>query len=146
MVLKHLFWVYSKWQQMKARASSLNRGLSRNFCWLRNTNHVKFTEEYVMVFIFCINGIRMGIAQQEVAHNWGVECLLMAQKTRVQSQIESWKKLPKLNLMHSCSTLSIIRYVSKVKWNHPRTGLAPHRRKGVVAIENGALGHPRLRC
>ena len=34
--------------KVKKDAPSLNRGLSSNFCWLRNANHVKFTEECVI--------------------------------------------------------------------------------------------------
>ena len=44
----YLFWCYSKWQQIKENAPGLNKGLSSNFCWLWNTNHVKSIKECVL--------------------------------------------------------------------------------------------------
>ena len=41
-----------------------------------------------------------------------------------------------------CLTLSIIRYVSSVKWNNPGKGVAPPLHLGVVATEKGAFGSP----
>ena len=43
----------------------------------------------------------------------------------VQSQVESYEDLKKWYLIASCLTLSIIRYVSKVKWSNPEKGVAP---------------------
>ena len=54
-----------------------------------------------------------------------VECSLMAQETGVQSQFESYQRLKKWYLISPCLTLSIIRYVSRVKWSNPRKGVAP---------------------
>ncbi len=38
-----------------------------------------------------------------------------------------------------CLTLRNIRYVSRVKLNNPRKGIAPSLHLGVVAIEKGAF-------
>ena len=54
-----------------------------------------------------------------------VECLPMGQKTGVPSQVESYQKLKKWFLIPPCLTLSIIRYVSRVKWSNPKKGVAP---------------------
>ena len=42
----------------------------------------------------------------------------MAQEIGVQSQVESYQRLLKWYLIPHCLTLSIIRYVSRVKWNN----------------------------
>ena len=49
----------------------------------------------------------------------------MAWETGIQSQVESYQKLKKRYLIPSCLTLSIIRYVSRVKWSNPGKGVAP---------------------
>ena len=49
----------------------------------------------------------------------------MARETRVQSQVVSYQKLKKWYLIILCLTLSIIRYVSRVKWSNPGEGIAP---------------------
>ena len=54
-----------------------------------------------------------------------VECSPMARDTRVQSQVESYQRLKKLHLIPSCLTLSIIRYISRVKLTNIRKGVAP---------------------
>ena len=54
-----------------------------------------------------------------------VECSLKARKTRVQFQVESNQRLKKWYLISPCLTLSITRYVSRVKWSDPRYGVAP---------------------
>ena len=54
-----------------------------------------------------------------------VECSLMAQETKVQSQVESYKKKKKRYLIPPCLTFSIIRYVSRIKWSNPGKGVAP---------------------
>ena len=51
-------------------------------------------------------------------------CLPMVQQTRVQSQVKSYQRLKKWYLMPPCLTLSIIKYVSRVKeqsrkWKSP---------------------------
>ena len=51
-------------------------------------------------------------------------------------------KSQKWYLMPPCLTLSIIRYVSRVKGVNPGKRLAPSLPLGVVAIEKGALGSP----
>ena len=55
---------------------------------------------------------------------------------RVIRTTQKWYLIP------SCLTLSIIRYVSRVKWSNPGKGLAPFHYLGVVAIEGGAFGRP----
>ena len=54
-----------------------------------------------------------------------VECLPMVRETWVQSQIVSYQRLLKWYLIPLCLTLSIIRYVSRVKWSNPGKGVAP---------------------
>ena len=55
-----------------------------------------------------------------------VECLPIVQETGVQSQVESYQRLKKKwYLIPPCFTLSIIRYVSRVKWTNPGKGVAP---------------------
>ena len=51
-------------------------------------------------------------------------------------------KTLKLYLMPPCLALSIIRYVSRVKWSNPGNGVALSLHLGVVAIEKGAFGSP----
>ena len=48
----------------------------------------------------------------------------MAWETGVQSQVKSYQRLKKWYLMPPCLTLSIIRYVSRVKWSNPEKGVA----------------------
>ena len=54
-----------------------------------------------------------------------VECSLMARETWIQSQVESYQRLKKWYLVSPCLTLSIIRYVKRVKWSSPRKGVLP---------------------
>ena len=54
-----------------------------------------------------------------------VECLLMARETGVQSQIESYQRLKKWYLIPPCLTDSMIRYISRVKWNNPGKRVVP---------------------
>ena len=47
-------------------------------------------------------------------------------ETRVQSQVESCRRLKKrCYFIPPCFTLGIIRYVSRVKWSGPRKGVVP---------------------
>ena len=61
----------------------------------------------------------------------------MARESRVQSQVESYQRLKKWYFIPPCLTLSIIRYVSRVKW---RKEWRPPLHLSVVAIEKGAFG------
>ena len=54
-----------------------------------------------------------------------VECSPMARDSRVQSLVESYQRLKKWYLMPPYLTLSIIRYVSRVKWSNSGKGVAP---------------------
>ena len=54
-----------------------------------------------------------------------VECLLIVQETRVQSQVESYHRLKKWYLMPLCLTLCIIKYGSRVNWSKPGNWVAP---------------------
>ena len=49
----------------------------------------------------------------------------MFRETWVQSQVELYQRLKKWYLMLPCLTLSIIRYVSMVKWGDLGKGVAP---------------------
>ena len=52
------------------------------------------------------------------------------------------KDFKKWFLIPPCLTLSIIRYISRVKWSNPGKGVALPVHLGVVAIEKGAFGSP----
>ena len=54
-----------------------------------------------------------------------VECSSMIWETGVQSKVESYQRLQKWYLIPPCLTLSIIRYVSRVKWNNPGKKVLP---------------------
>ena len=49
----------------------------------------------------------------------------MAGETGIQSQVESYQRLKEWYLIPPCLKLSIIRYVSRVKWSNPEKGIAP---------------------
>ena len=68
-----------------------------------------------------------------------IECLPMAREIGIQSQVESYQSLKKWHLIPRCLTLSIIRYVSRVKWNNPKKGVVPSPAP-LVAIEKGDFG------
>ena len=55
----------------------------------------------------------------------GAECSSMVWETRVQYHVESYQRLQKWYLMPPCSTLSIIRHGSRVKWSNQGNGVAP---------------------
>ena len=70
----------------------------------------------------------------------------MARETWVQSQVESYQRLKKWNLIPPCLTVSIIRYGSRVKWSNPGNGVAPSPtpwcssyRKGSLRVTLGSL-------
>ena len=50
---------------------------------------------------------------------------MMAWEARVQSQVESYQRLKNWYLISPCLTLSIMRYVSRVKLGNSRKGVAP---------------------
>ena len=50
-------------------------------------------------------------------------CSPMAWETEVQSQVESYQRLKKRYLIPHCLKVSIVRYVSKVKWSNPGKGV-----------------------
>ena len=54
-----------------------------------------------------------------------VECSPMAWEIGVQSQVKSYQSLKKWYLTPPCLTLSIIKYVSRIKWSNPGKGVAP---------------------
>ncbi len=71
-------------------------------------------------------------------------CSSVGRETGVQSQVESCQRLKKWYLTTPCLTISIIRYVSRVKWSNPGNGVAPSPTapSPVVAIEKGAFELP----
>ena len=69
-------------------------------------------------------------------------CSPMAQETRVQCKVEWYQRLKKWYSMLSCLTLSITRYVSRVKWSNPRKEWCPLLHIDIVAIEKGAFELP----
>ena len=54
-----------------------------------------------------------------------VECSPIAQETEVQYPVESYQRLKQGYLIPHSLTLSVLRYVSRVKWNDPGKGVAP---------------------
>ena len=57
-----------------------------------------------------------------------------------ETQVESYQRLKKWYGIHPCLTLSIIRYISRVKLSNPGKGVATSFTLGVVAIEKEAFG------
>ena len=55
---------------------------------------------------------------------------------------ESYQNLQKWYLIPPGLTLSIIRYISRVKWRNPGKGVHPPLHLGAVTIEKGAFGSP----
>ena len=68
-----------------------------------------------------------------------LECSLMSRETWVQSQVESYQRLKKWYLIHPLVTLSIIRYVSRVKWSNPGKGVAPSPTLWCSSYRKGSL-------
>ena len=63
-------------------------------------------------------------------------------ENRVQFHVESYQSLKKCCLMPPCLTLSIIMYVSRIRWSNPGNGVTPSSIFGVVAIEKEAIVSP----
>ena len=63
----------------------------------------------------------------------------MAREIWVQSQVESYQRLKKWYLMLSCLTLSIVRYVSRVKWSNRGKGVAPSPTPRCSSYRKGSL-------
>ena len=63
----------------------------------------------------------------------------MVRETRVQSQVASYQRLEKWYLIPPCLTLSIIMYVSKVKWRNPGKGVAPYLTLQCSSYRKGSL-------
>ena len=57
----------------------------------------------------------------------------------VQSQVVSYQRLKKWNLISPCLTLSIIRYVSRVKWNNLGEGVASYPTPRCSSYWKGSL-------
>ena len=67
----------------------------------------------------------------------------MVRETWVQSQVASYQRLQQWYLIPPCLTLSILMYVSRLKWSNPGKEVAPYRvHITVVAIIKGAFGSP----
>ena len=63
----------------------------------------------------------------------------MARETWVQSQVDSYQRLKKRYLMPPCSTLSIIRYRSRIMWSTPGKGVAPSPTPWCSSYRKGSL-------
>ena len=63
----------------------------------------------------------------------------MAWESWVQSQVESYQRLKKWYLMPPCLTLSIKRYVSRVKWVNSGKGVAPSPTPWCSSYQKGSL-------
>ena len=70
----------------------------------------------------------------------------MVQETRVRSLVESYKRLKKWYLMPPCLALTIIKYVSRVKWSNPGKGVAPSPTPRCCSyLKRELSGYSRLR-
>ena len=69
-----------------------------------------------------------------------VEYSSMVRETRVQSQVESYRKIKKWYLMSPCLTLSIIRYGSRVKLSNLGNAVAPSPTHRCSSYWKGSLG------
>ena len=63
----------------------------------------------------------------------------MVQQTGVQSQVKSYQRLKKWYLIPPCLTLSIIRYMLRVKWSNPGKGEAPSTTSRCCSYWKGSL-------
>ena len=63
----------------------------------------------------------------------------MSRKTWVRPQVESYQRLKKWYLMPPCLTLSIIRYISGVKWSNLGKGVAPSPTPLCSSYRKGSL-------
>ena len=63
----------------------------------------------------------------------------MVRETKVQSQVASYRKIKKWYLILPGLTLSIIRYLSRVKWSKPEKGLAPSPTHWCCSYWKGSL-------
>ena len=72
--------------------------------------------------------------------SYWVECSSMTWETGVQPQVESYQRLKKWYLISPCLTLSIIRFVSRIKWSNPRKGVTLF--PTIVGIEKETFGLP----
>ena len=66
----------------------------------------------------------------------------MIWETGVQSQVESYRRLKKWNLMLPCLALSIVRLGSRVKWRNPGKGVASSPTPRCSSYWKGSLGSP----
>ena len=64
-----------------------------------------------LILIICLHRVKLVLIGRVVREAW------------VQSQDESYQRLKKWYLISSCITLSIIRYVWRVKWSNPGKGV-----------------------
>ena len=82
------------------------------------------------------------VAPDKVQHStlaeW-LQCSPMVRETWVQSQVESYQRLKKWHVMLPLLTLSIIRYVSRVKWSNPKKGIAPSPTRWCSSYRKGSL-------
>ena len=63
----------------------------------------------------------------------------MIWETWVQSLVVSYQRLQKWYLIPPCLNLSIIRYVSRVKWSNPGNGVAPSPTPWCCSYWKGSL-------
>ena len=63
----------------------------------------------------------------------------MVRQIWVQFQVVSYQRLKKWYLMPPCSTLSIVRYESRVKWSNTGNGVAPFPTPWCISYRKGSL-------
>ena len=98
-----------------------------SLCWIYISSCFTFWEScYVVMIIvgWIFPHVTLGfINLTTMVYLWSSP---MVRETRLQSQVESYQRLQKKwYLMPPCLTLSIIRYVSRVKWSNPGKIVAP---------------------
>ena len=86
-------------------------------CFIKTQNSCKeISENYIYIYV-CVCDCN--------SLDKCLECSPMVRETEVQSQVEYYQRLKKWYLIFPCLTLSIKRYVSRVKWSNPGKGVAP---------------------
>ena len=102
--------------------SIVNNFLSNLQCSIQMS--MKWTIQHTELWRFTVRSLLLVVYLTGTLAYW-VECSPMSRGDGVQSQVESHQRLKKWYLIYPCLTLSIIRYVSRVKWSNPRKGVAP---------------------
>ena len=120
-------------KRKKSQGSSTSQKLNFKKAWFQSTNvasYIAISVKTIYHFFFLLFA-----CSSPVLTEWKlwyiiivcvyIECLPMAEETRVQSLGESYQRPKKWNLTPPCLILSIMRFVSRVKWSSPGKGVVP---------------------